>query len=417
MPSVWILNHYAQTPAYPGGTRHYELARRLVQQGFDVTVVASAFHHATRKQRTDTQDHDIVEMVEGVRFVWLRSRAEYVSNGAARVRNMVEYACRAWWGGRTRFARRAPRPDVVLGSSPHLLSALAASRLARRFRVPFVLEVRDLWPETIVEMGVLPRRHPLVVVLGLLERHLYRRAARIVSLLPAIGEYLGPRGISPDKVVMVPNGVDLEAFACDPLHEVSSRMRVVYVGAHGTANGLGNVLAAAGKLVSPPVAEFHFYGEGPEKAALICRAKDQGLNNVSFHPVVTKAEVPRLLCAADVLLLNYARIGIGKYGISPNKLWEYLASGRPVVFAHEASNNPVADSGCGLCVPPDDPGQLAAAIRKMGRMALSERQEMGANGVTYVRERHDWNLLAQRMGRMLMDLVSGSSSRSGEETP
>jgi glycosyltransferase involved in cell wall biosynthesis len=404
--SVWILNHYAHPPDAPGGTRHYELARRLVERGYDVTIMASVFHHATRERRFSDARHARTETIHGVRFVWIESRTSYRANDASRVTNMVEYALRAWWGGRRRFAGEVPRPDVVIGSSPHLLAALAASRLACRFRVPFVLEIRDLWPETIVQMGVLSRRHPTVVALRALERFLYRRATRIVSLLPSIGEYLRPLHVADGKVAIIPNGVDVNAFACPPPHETVGPLRVVYVGAHGPANGLANVVDAAERLTSTELAQFHFYGDGSEKAALVRRVARSSLGNALFHDPVPKKDVPAVLCSADVLLLHYARIGIGRFGISPNKLSEYMASGRPVLFAHEAAGDPVGESGCGLSVPPGDPEALAAAVCRFARMPLPERIAMGARGRAYVEVHHDWDFLAARLADVLDEVVA-----------
>ncbi|MEW5825439.1 MAG: glycosyltransferase family 4 protein [Candidatus Bipolaricaulota bacterium] len=406
MPSVWIVNHYAQGPDLPGGTRHYELARRLADRGWTVTLIASSFHHATRTQSASSPRRGRVEQTDGLSILWVPSRTSYRVNDASRATNMLEFALRARLLGCSRLGRAIPQPDVVVGSSPHLFAAWAAAGLAARFRVPFVFEVRDLWPETIVQMGVLPRRHPIVCALAVIERRLYRRAAQIVSLLPSIGDYLRPLGIATDNLAVVPNGVDLAAFAARPQRPLVGPLRVVYVGAHGPANGLGNILSAAANLADGIEVEFHLTGSGPEKAALVERARTEGLASVHFHDAVPKSGVPEILAGADVLLLNYARIGIGKYGISPNKLWEYMAAARPVVFAHEAAEDPVQAAQCGLSVPPEDPDALAAAIAQLAAMSAEERQAMGERGRAYVAAHHDWDLLAARLAGVLEGVIA-----------
>jgi len=404
--TLWILNHYAQTPLTAGGTRHYELARRLIGMGYDVSIVSSEFDHVSGTARFGGLSTPRCEVVDGVRFLWLPSRFSYRDNGMARVWNMLEYSVRAYWRGRKCFGGSLGKPDVLLASSPHLLTGLAGLRLARHFDIPFLFEVRDLWPETFVQMGVMTRRHPVVLLLRRLELHLYRRSAKVVSLLPTVGEYLEPLGVESQKTAIIPNGVDAEAYACEGSRREEGPLRIVYAGAHGPANGLDNVLRAMAELAGNLEVEFHSYGDGPEKATLTALARELELANVFFHGAVPKCEIPAILCGADALLLNYARLGIGAYGISPNKLWEYLAAGKPVLFAHEATNNPVEELDCGISVPPADPAALAHAVRLLAAMTPQERLVMGARGVGYVREEHDWGVLAGKLDSLIRDVLT-----------
>ena len=396
MTSVWIINHYAIPSRYPGGTRHFELARRLVGRGYDVTIVASALLHATRTADAPDMPNPGIETIDGVRFVWMPARIAYRGSGSARIANMVEFAIRVWHKGRRRFGSQVPKPDIILGSSPHLLAALAAWRLARTHRSPFLLEIRDLWPETIVEMGVLPKKHVVTRLLYRLEKFLYARAWGIISLLPNIGEYLEKIHASVVPVTVISNGVDAEAFFCPSPPVSRDSIRIVYAGAHGPANGLECVREAALLLAHNPRIEFHFYGDGPMKAALVEAAQTKGQGNMQFHEQVPKHQMPTILCDADILLLNYAKIGIGSYGISPNKLWEYMATARPILFAHDAVNDPVAETGCGLTIPPGDPAALAEGIKSLVALSPAERAAMGQKGVAFVREKRDWDVLVER---------------------
>jgi len=413
--SVWIFNHYAGVPGGIGSSRHFELAKRLVRQGMDVTIVtAEPLAESVPSSAEESRAPIAMEEADGVRFLHVRMRSSYARNGLARVLNMLEFAVKTWWRGRSSFAGEAALPDVIIGSTPHLLTPLTAWILCKRFRVPFLMEVRDLWPETIVGMGLLSRRNPLTQLLYALERFLYARASHIISLLPDIRSYLDR--VYPKAVVsVVPNGVDPEAFGCAPMkREEREPFRVVYAGTHRPANGLMNVVLAAEFLRRDEHIEIHLYGEGSEKRELIEAARGRGLEFVHFHDAVTKKEIPDILCQAHAFLLNYARIGIGKYGVSPNKLWEYMAAGRPVIFAHEASNNPVSKAGCGVSVEPEDPHALADAICELASRSLEELQVMGKRGRDHVREHHDWDLLGERFAQVLRAFAS-EGSRSDSE--
>jgi len=408
--NLWIVNHYAQPPHLPGGTRHYDLARGLRNRGWDVTILASNYNHWQGQHVRDCGRGGIaIQDVDGVRFVWVDSKTRYHENGLPRMLNMLEFALRVGMGGRSRFRKQLPRPECIIGSSPHLLAPFAAHRIARRFRIPLILELRDLWPETLVGMGVMPAWHPVVRFLRILERFLYREAASIVTLLPATPKYLRDLGMPTETVTYLPNGVDVSTFVCPPKEGVESRSFVVcYAGAHGPANGLGNVLDAAAILAARGAdVEFRFYGSGPEKEGLKARAEAEGLASVGFRDPVPKSEVVGILCESDALLVNYSRLGITQFGISPNKLWEYMAVGRPILFAHEAANNPVSDSQCGLSVPPQEPKALADAIEELMRTPSAQRMAMGERGRSYVMEHHDLD----RLGETLSELVQKACER------
>ncbi|NNC75543.1 MAG: glycosyltransferase, partial [Acidimicrobiia bacterium] len=164
--NIWLVNHYAIPPDRAGGTRHHNLGKQLVALGHDVSIVACAFDHM---QRSDDEGRPPTELIDGVRFRWVKAPG-YSGNTLARFFNMVVFALRVWSG---RSTRDLPEPDVVIGSSPHLFGADAAARLAKRRRVPFVLEIRDLWPLTLVDVGGFSTRHPAVVLMSWLERRLY----------------------------------------------------------------------------------------------------------------------------------------------------------------------------------------------------------------------------------------------------
>ena len=305
---------------------------------------------------------------------------------------------------------------MVIGSSVHPFAAVAGALLARRYKVPFVFEVRDLWPQTLVDMGRLRDDAPATWVLRRLERWLYRRAARTVVLLPQAWQYIVPLGIAKERVVWIPNGVDLSLFprAAPATQSQDGVFTLMYFGAHGQANGLDNVLQAMARLRQMPAGQhirLRLIGDGPLKPALVAQAEALGLRNVVFEPPVPKAQIPALAAQADAFVIAVLDLpGLYRFGISMNKLFDYLAAERPTVMASSASNNPIAEAGAGLTVAPGQPQALAEAIAQIAAMPLAERQRMGRAGREYVEQNHGFDQLAGRLAAVL-DAVCAEQRR------
>ncbi len=406
--NIWLLNHYAHPPDLPGGTRHYDLGRELVKRGHRVIIFASSFHHYLhRETRLQLEERWKIEDVNGVKFVWVRT-PPYQHNDRRRVQNMIAFALRVWRLGQSlpKLAPEIKNPDVVIGSSPHLLTPLAAYGVARRYRVPFVMEVRDLWPQTIIDMGELRARHPIIKALQMLERFLYYRAERIITLLPLAHEYITSCGIPREKIVWIPNGVDLSKFALvTNTYDSDEAFTVMYLGAHGQANAL-DVLIHAAKVVqdqSYQEIKFVLIGDGPEKPRLKELAEKLELKNLEFRDPVQKNEVSHALQQADATVFVLNDLQLYKYGISLNKLFDYLAARKPLILAGTPINNPLEEVQCGLTVPPQDPQALADVIIKLYQMPQEEREAIGRRGREYVEQYHAIPLLAEKLIQCLED--------------
>lgn len=409
MKNVWILNHYAQEPGGAGGTRHFHLAESLQAYGWQDTVIAASVEHQGRRQRLAPDEKQRCDYFKGVPFLWVRT-PDYQGNGSGRMRNMLAYT---WAVLQRHTTESLPRPDVVIGSSVHPFAAVAGALLARRFKVTFIFEVRDLWPQTLVDMGRLKEGSSMVWALRKLELWLYRRAVRTVVLLPRAWEYIAPLGIPKERVVWIPNGVDLSMFPRGEATSVASKdpFTLMYFGALGQANGLDSVLLAM-KHVGGRMGERHIrlriIGDGPLKPALIAQASEMGLTNVSFEPPVAKHQIPTLASQADAFVIAVLDLPeLYRYGISMNKLFDYLAAQRPILIASNAANNPVEDAKAGLTVPPGNPEALAAAIVQIASTPLAERQRMGNAGREYVEQNHGFEQLAARLAAVLDDVCAG----------
>lgn len=410
--NIWILNHYAITPDMSGGTRHFDLSRELVKKGYEVTIFASGFDHSTKQYIKSTpNEHYRIETYAGVRFIWVNT-TPYYRNDMRRVLNMISYGTRVLSAG-----HNLKKPDIIIGSSMHPFAVLAGWWLSRRYKAKFIFEVRDLWPQTAVDMGAMRSINIAAKLLYSWEKFMYKKADKIIVLLPDVKEYIEKRGLEPEKVIWIPNGVDLDRFDDSKFFELSSvvsgvldqykdSFKVMYTGAHGPANGLDVVIEAA-CLLSEQTKDICFLlvGDGPEKKNLVLKARQKAIDNVIFFDPVPKSQIPALLQQSDLLLHCLTPLDVFKYGISPNKVFDYLASGKPIVMSVMASNNIVQEANAGITVEPGNPELLAKAILNMHQMSPEERQQFGVNGRKYVEKHHSTRVLGEKLSQVIDEIL------------
>lgn len=402
---IWIINQYAMSPLEAGGTRHYNLGRELVKRGHEVTIVTSTVNYITRKAaHVSNGGVSTRAEIDGVCFIWVSSPT-YEGNGVRRVWNMVEFATNT---GKSIHEQRLAAPDVILGSSPSMAAALAAARLARSYKVPFVLEVRDLWPQSLVDLGNVTRRHPVVLLLESVEKYLYRRADVILSPLPNAKDHIRSKCPGAVDAVWLPNGVECAAVPLRLPSGSGSPFTLMYAGAHNVANNLETVLEAAAILKEQGYSErirFRFVGDGPQKSYLLNIAQEKRIHNISFEDQVPKCQIYSVLQQADAFLMSTRKTTLYKYGVSPNKLHDYMAVARPTIVAMDSFNNPVAQAGAGLVVPPERPDELAEAIKEIYGLPPGARNAMGIRGRKFVEENNDFSQLAVRLEHTLKQVA------------
>lgn len=382
MPRLWLINQFANTPDLPGHTRQFEVAAALVRAGWEVDVFSSDFNLTQRRyRRLQLPRLSMLELIAGIRWHWLWV-TPYRRNDWKRQLNMLTFCLHlllrllpaALLG---RVNGRAP--DRMLASSPQLPAAFTCLWIARICRIPFVLEVRDLWPQVLIDQGGKRPSSPVVRLLAGMERQLYCHAHLVVVLAKGAENYVLQRGAQ--HTAWLPNGPDLELFQPRPLPADRAEFMLLYAGAHGEANALEQVIAAARLLEAQQShVRFRLVGDGPEKQALIQQAA--GLVSVVFEPPVAKAEVPDLMAQADAILLSLRDVPLFRYGVSPNKLYDAYAIGRPVVSTvGGAINTEIEEHGVGVTAEPGDPKALADAILRLARTSPLQRQAMAERAI------------------------------------
>lgn len=402
--NVWIINHYAEPPTNSGGTRHYSLAKHLKDQGWQAHIIAASTSLNTNRQLIEDGENVVHSIIDGISFLRLRAPT-YKSNGLSRLWNMLAFSIRLLFPSST---KTLPAPDVIIGSTVHPFAAFAAYLLAKRHKVPFIYEVRDLWPQTLIDMGALTEKSLATIVFRKIEIFLAKKSAYIVTLLPQSYKYFERYGIAKEKIIWIPNGIEVEDFPYINPPSGKKVFDLYYFGAHGKANSLTNLISAMeilSKGKDSKDIQLTLIGDGPEKAALKERVSSLGLKNVRFLDPVSKSEIGRTCANADAFVFNLAYIPVFQYGISSNKLFDYMACGRPILFCCEASNNIVQESNSGVSVYPEQPLELAEAIVAMANRPLESRIEMGKNGRKYVQTNHDFSKLTKRLSSTLEDAI------------
>lgn len=401
--NILLINHYAGSLELGMEYRPFYMGRKWVKDGHKVTILSASFAHVRKNQPQVSKDFS-EEIIEGIRYVWVKT-PQYRGNGFARLRNMFVFVFKLMIVA-SKISRKY-KPDVVVASSTYPLDNYPARRIARKSNAKYIYEVHDLWPLSPMELGGYSKWHPFIMIMQNAENYAYKHSHKVVSMLPKTKEYMINHGMLADKFNYIPNGINIEEWNVEeniPEEHLSLLKKlkkgkkeiVAYVGGHAVSNAL-HVFIEAINLMQQDNVSFVFVGKGAEKDRLINKAKKLGLNNVYFLPPVSKKSIPQLLSFMDVLYIGWNKQPLYRFGISPNKLMDYMMAGKPVLHSVEAGNDSVSESNCGIAVPPENPDKIAEAVIELLNLPENERESMGNNGKQYVIKNHNYTTLAKKM--------------------
>jgi glycosyltransferase involved in cell wall biosynthesis len=405
---IWLANHYAVPPNMAGITRHYELAREwIAREGAEVTLFLSAFIHPRRTFITEEEKKSL-EPSKGLKLHWLWS-FPHQTNDVKRILNMASFAFLFFLSGLLQ-----KRPDVLIASSPHLFTGFVGWMLAKIKRCPFVFEVRDLWPDSLLRMGGLKNKR-IATLLTWMESFLYRNADQIIVLTEYQRKFIVNKGVDCSKIQLIPNGIVIDAWQPDlakraeyrqKMNIAADRFVAIYTGAHGPANALEHVVKA-GRYLKPNIS-IVLIGDGPEKEKLQQIRREERLENVHLLDPVPKAEIFHYIYAADCGIISLADNEVFR-GARPNKLFDYAFIGLPIVTTISGEVREIMESHqIGIFAGAESPAGLAEAIDQVRSFTPERLQQIAQNGRLYVEHEGNRKKLAHRFYQCLVSLVEGN---------
>lgn len=397
-----FVNHHASAPPFGNPYRTYYIARELVAAGHQVTIVAAAWSHI-RLLQPETGGEPLWTRIDGIDYCFLPAPA-YGMGAISRVRNIFGFLRsyrRAW----KEIARRAA-PDVVVEATTHILPIYTSRRIAHATDAALIFESRDLWPETLIELSGASPYHPFILLVGRAQRAALQSCDGVISTLIGAEKYYRESGLPPKAFAHIQNGVDLADFEDQPevdsdallglkaLHRDADAV-IGYAGSIGLVNAVDILMDAAPRLAELNVA-VAFVGKGERKEDLARRARTEGLTNVRFFDPVPKAQVISVIQHFDLGFVGGKARPIHRHGVSPNKLFDYMAASVPVLFCIASPDHIVQSAQCGYEISEPTADRVIAAVEQFLALPPAGRAQMGARGRSYVCENFSYSVLAQR---------------------
>jgi len=396
--NIWIFNQYINLPEFPGGTRHIDIAKELTKQGHNIHLFASGFNYVLHKEiiLKDGQK-SINQKIDNIEIHWLRVLS-YKKNNIKRFLSMFSFyrALRQ----ETRKIKKENgfvKPDIIIGSSVHLFSVLAAQKIAKNLNSRFVMEVRDLWPFTLIALRSMSKYHPLIILFAWLERYLYKKAEKIIVLPEKAGEYIS-KYTDESKIVWIPN-----SFPIDRLKDIkyektkNTKFTIIYAGAIGVPNDVITLVKAFQLLKENKDIQLIIIGDGVEKENIKKYVKENELSQIKLLDAIAKNEVLNFLQMADILWAGMIDSELYKLGFSFNKLYDYMAVSKPIILSAPNKNNFINESNCGWVVESENPEVLSEKILESKNMTENERLQLGKNGFNFLINNFTTKLITDKL--------------------
>lgn len=407
---IWLINHYAVPPRYYPLERPSLFAKNLIKLGHEVTIIAASTVHNSDINLIENGDRIKRETVDGVPYIYIKCRA-YYGNGIKRVINILEYAVKL-----PSVCRKLDKPDAIVATSFDPISCYQGIKIAQKYGVTGVAEIADLWPETLVEYGGVSKCNPIVILLRIIEKKIYRKADSVVFTMEGGYQSIIDQGwkdvIPENKVFYINNGINLEQFDKNKDKYVIENtdldngdyFNVVYTGSIRKVNNLSGILNVAKEINNPSV-RFLIWGDGDELPLLKQRVINEKITNVIFKGRVDKKYIPYITSHADLNYAHNSASPLFKYGVSFNKIFDYLAAGKPIICDFPSNFNPVILGKAGVAVESAKPRDVAVKIEEFASMS-NEEYGRYCFSARKTAEKYDFRLLTQK----LIDVINRSQS-------
>jgi len=394
---VLFLTHYFPPEVNAPATRTYENAKRWVKAGHKVTIITCAPNHPNGiiypgyENRIRQWDE-----IDGIRVLRVKTYLSANKGFLKRIFNYVSYMFSA-----TLLCSLVKNVDVVVSTSPQFFSGLSGFFVSRLKSCSWVLEIRDLWPESVIAVGAIKNRRVINLLEGI-ESLMYRKADHIVSVTQSFKKHIENREIYPGKITIITNGADFDSFTPLPKKNgisdklgLNDKFVVSYIGTHGMAHALDTALRAAELLSDREDIVFLLVGDGAERDNLLKQKEALGLNNVIMVGQQEKSKIPQFLGASDACMILLRKTDLFKTVI-PSKMFETMAMERPIILGVEGESKAIIERGeCGLCIEPENETQLADAVLKLYENEKFSKR-LGLNGKRFAMDNYDREKLAER---------------------
>ena len=396
--NIWIINETIGSRIHGMVFRPYYFAKEFVKLGHKVIIFSGSYTHIFSKL-PEVKGFSTTENIDGIEYCWIKTPKYGKSQSLGRILNAFTFVAKMFLLRKKRFGK----PDAVIVTSPTPFSILNGYWIKKRTGAKLIFEVRDIWPLTLTEIGRLTDKHPFIKFTQFFENFSYKKSDKVVSVLPNAFEHMKNHGLTEEKFVSIPNGIDLgEVKNISPLPEETlakiprDKFIVTYAGKFGISNNLTSVLEAAETLKSNEKILFLLVGNGPEKENYLKIIAEKGLSNVLILDPVPKSSVQSLLALSNVCYIGLTKSPLFRFGVSPNKLFDYLYSGKPIIYAIEAANDIVAEANCGISIKSENAGEIVNAVLTLYGKTPEELAEIGKRGHEYVIKNHSYSELAKK---------------------
>lgn len=408
MKNIWYISKYVSAPFKSKvGSRSYYIAQAMANAGHDVTIFTSDSNHLTQTPEFDTKLHE--EFWDKVRVVWVRTLKYKKSISLLRILSWLDFEQKLFRMNWSVF----PKPDVIIASSLSLMTVLTGIYLKKRFNVPLIFEVRDIWPLTLTAEGGFSKYNPFVFLLSQVEKLGYKHADRIVGTMPNLQQHVHKVTGKNLQVYCVPMGFDSDKLKrCEtPSNDFfdsyipKDKFVIMYAGSIGHSNALEPLFEAANLLVNQEHMHFVVVGNGDLKDTL--RTKYGNLPNVTFTPAVSQSQVIPTLQKSDVLYFSTFSSEVWEYGQSLNKLVDYMLSGKMIVGSYSGYPSMISEAQCGHFVEAENENALAECLLQLGCYPPDEVRRIGKRGQTWIEENRTYDKLAQDYLHIINQLWTG----------